>query len=151
MTSFANTVHPEKITNATTRGLMTAILELGAWAGVLINGYLADKLGRKLATVVGVFIFIVGVIVQAAAKNVDYIYAGRFVVGLGVGILSMIVPLLVVPHYGRKGSDQTSRYNAELAPAELRGSLVSLQQLAICTGIMISYWIGPLYWSSMFP
>jgi len=34
------------------------------------------------------------------------------------------------------------RYNAELAPAELRGSLVSLQQLAICFGIMISYWIG---------
>lgn len=34
------------------------------------------------------------------------------------------------------------RYNAELAPSELRGSLVSLQQLAICFGIMVSYWIG---------
>jgi hypothetical protein len=36
------------------------------------------------------------------------------------------------------------RYNAELAPAELRGSLVSLQQLAITFGIMVSYWIGKL-------
>lgn len=33
-------------------------------------------------------------------------------------------------------------YNAELAPPELRGALVSLQQLAICFGIMLSYWIG---------
>ncbi|KAG9520376.1 general substrate transporter, partial [Aureobasidium melanogenum] len=126
MASFNRTVNPESIKNPTTRGLLTAILELGAWVGVLINGYNADKFGRKVATQIGVVIFMVGVIVQACAKNVDYIYGGRFVTGLGVGILSMIVPL----------------YNAELAPAEIRGSLVSLQQLAICTGIMISYWIG---------
>ncbi|KAG2165664.1 hypothetical protein JADG_005403 [Aureobasidium aubasidani] len=126
MSAFKATVHPESISNTTTRGLLTAILELGAWVGVLINGYNADKFGRKMATQIGVGVFIVGVIVQACAKNVDYIYGGRFVTGLGVGILSMIVPL----------------YNAELAPAEIRGSLVSLQQLAICTGIMISYWIG---------
>ena len=37
-----------------------------------------------------------------------------------------------------------NRYNAELSPAELRGSLVSLQQLAITFGIMVSYWIGEL-------
>jgi len=126
MSSFKATVKPESISNTTTRGLLTAILELGAWVGVLINGYNADKFGRKIATQIGVGVFIIGVIVQACAKNADYIYGGRFVTGLGVGILSMIVPL----------------YNAELAPAEIRGSLVSLQQLSICTGIMISYWIG---------
>lgn len=126
MTSFSNTVHPESITNPVSRGFLTAILELGAWLGVLINGLLADRLGRKYATVLGVFVFIIGVIVQACAKGASYILGGRFVTGLGVGTLSMIVPL----------------YNAELAPAELRGALVSLQQLAICFGIMISYWIG---------
>ncbi|KAJ5484707.1 hypothetical protein N7539_004695 [Penicillium diatomitis] len=126
MSSFSNTVHPESISDTTTRGLVTAILELGAWIGVLVNGVMADTLGRQQATVSGVFVFLVGVIVQACAKNVDYIFAGRFVTGIGVGVLSMIVPL----------------YNAELAPAELRGSLVSLQQLAICFGILISYWIG---------
>jgi MFS family permease len=47
-----------------------------------------------------------------------------FVTGIGVGSLSMIVPL----------------YNAELSPPEIRGSLVALQQLAITFGIMISYW-----------
>ncbi|KAJ5523381.1 hypothetical protein N7513_012925 [Penicillium frequentans] len=126
MTSFSNTVHPESITNPTLRGFLTAILELGAWVGVLVNGVLADALGRKEATVSGVAVFLIGVIVQACAKNADYILGGRFVTGIGVGILSMIVPL----------------YNAELAPPELRGSLVSLQQLAICFGIMVSYWIG---------
>jgi MFS family permease len=59
----------------------------------LINGYNADKFGRKIATQIGVGVFIIGVIVQACAKNADYIYGGRFVTGLGVGILSMIVPL----------------------------------------------------------
>ncbi|EPS28365.1 hypothetical protein PDE_03311 [Penicillium oxalicum 114-2] len=126
MTSFSNTVHPESITDPVSRGLLTAILELGAWVGVLANGVLADSLGRQQATLSGVVVFIIGVVVQACAKNVDYILGGRFVTGLGVGVLSMIVPL----------------YNAELAPAELRGSLVSLQQLAICFGILVSYWIG---------
>jgi len=126
MTSFANTVHPESISNTTLRGFLTAILELGAWVGILINGIMADALGRKGATQAGVLVFCIGVVVQAAAKSASYILGGRFVTGLGVGILSMVVPL----------------YNAELSPPELRGALVSLQQLAICFGIMVSYWIG---------
>lgn len=44
---------------------------------VLINGYTADKLRRKLATVLGGFVFVVGVIVQACAKNADFILGGR--------------------------------------------------------------------------
>lgn len=71
-------------------------------------------------------IFTVGVIVQACTENKDYILSGRFVIGIGVGAFSMLVPL----------------YNAELAPPEVRGSLVALQQLAITFGIMVSYWIG---------
>jgi MFS family permease len=48
-----------------------------------------------------------------------------FFSGMGVGSLSMIVPM----------------YNAEVAPPEVRGSLIALQQLAICFGIMVSFWI----------
>ncbi|KAF4221520.1 hypothetical protein CNMCM5878_008768 [Aspergillus fumigatiaffinis] len=108
------------------QGMLTAILELGAWLGTLINGYLADATGRRITVVIAVVVFCVGVIVQACTKNPDYIYAGRFVTGLGVGNLSMIVPL----------------YNAELAPPEIRGSLVAVQQLSITFGIMVSFWIG---------
>lgn len=73
--------------------MLTAILELGAWLGTLINGYLADALGRRVTVVVAVVIFAVGVIVQACTVNKDFVLAGRFVTGLGVGNLSMIVPL----------------------------------------------------------
>jgi MFS family permease len=73
--------------------MLTAILELGAWLGTLINGYLADATGRRITVVIAVVVFCVGVIVQACTKNPDYVYAGRFVTGLGVGNLSMIVPL----------------------------------------------------------
>jgi MFS family permease len=52
----------------------------------------------------------------------NVVFLVRFVTGLGVGSLSMVVPL----------------YNAEISPPELRGSLVALQQLAICFGILVS-------------
>ena len=126
MHSFGETIAYESISNTTTRGLLTAILELGAWVGSLANGYVADKLGRKLSVDIAVVIFCAGVIVQACAKNKDYILGGRFVTGIGVGALSMLVPL----------------YNAELAPPEIRGGMVVLQQRSITFGIMVSYWIG---------
>ena len=83
------------------QGLLTSILELGAWVGTLFNGYLADALGRRLTVLVAVVVFCVGVIVQACTQDKDYVFGGRFVTGLGVGSLSMIVPL----------------YNAELVSA----------------------------------
>ncbi|CAL1716172.1 unnamed protein product [Somion occarium] len=108
-----------------TKGWLVSILELGAWFGVLCTGYLADKLSRKYTILLAVVVFCIGVIVQTAAVHSSSIFGGRFVTGLGVGSLSMAVPL----------------YNAELAPPEVRGSLVALQQLAITFGIMISFWI----------
>lgn len=75
------------------QGMLTSILELGAWVGTLINGWLADAVGRRLCAVIACVVFMVGVIVQACVKDVSYIFAGRFVTGLGVGSLSMIVPL----------------------------------------------------------
>ncbi|PFH53022.1 hypothetical protein AMATHDRAFT_79415 [Amanita thiersii Skay4041] len=108
-----------------TKGWLVSILELGAWFGVLVTGPLADRLSRKYTIVLAVVVFCVGVIVQTAAMAPPSIYGGRFVTGLGVGSLSMVVPL----------------YNAEIAPPEVRGSLVALQQLAITFGIMVSFWI----------
>lgn len=75
------------------QGLLTSILELGAWVGTLFNGYLADALGRRLTVVVAATVFCIGVIVQACTQNAGYVFGGRFVTGLGVGSLSMVVPL----------------------------------------------------------
>jgi len=113
------------VDNPGTKGWLVAILELGAWFGVLITGYLADKISRKYTIFVASVVFCVGVVVQTAAMEPSSIYGGRFVTGMGVGSLSMAVPL----------------YNAEISPPEVRGSLVALQQLSIVFGIMISFWI----------
>ncbi|OJJ77798.1 hypothetical protein ASPBRDRAFT_112178 [Aspergillus brasiliensis CBS 101740] len=112
------------LNNSSTKGLLTGILELGAMVGALSSSPLADKYSRKATWCI---IFILGVALQVGAtNNVAYIYSGRWFAGMGVGGLSVIVPM----------------FNAELAPASIRGTLVGLQQVAICLGIMVSYWIG---------
>jgi sugar porter (SP) family MFS transporter len=118
----------EYITNTTLKGWLTAILELGAWLGTLLSGFLAEVLSRKYGVLVACAVFILGVIIQATAitgVGHDAILAGRFITGMGVGSLAMIIPI----------------YNSEVAPPEVRGALVATQQLAICFGIMISFWI----------
>lgn len=120
----------EDVTNPTKKGWLTAILELGAWSGTLYTPILAEKLSRKYTILVNVGIFIFGVIIQCCSatsdtKGASFILGGRFITGMGVGSLSMTVPM----------------YNAEVAPPEVRGSLVGLQQLAITFGIMVSFWI----------
>ena len=114
--------------NSSKQGWLVSILELGAWFGTMYSGFLAEILSRKYAILVNVAIFIVGVVVQctaSAGQGHNAILGGRFITGMGVGSLSMIVPM----------------YNAEIAPPEVRGALVGLQQLSITLGIMISFWI----------
>lgn len=93
MPSFVRATNGFAATTGIDQGFLTAILELGAWVGTLINGYLADAVGRRFCAVIAVVVFCVGVIVQACTENKDYVLGGRFVTGLGVGSLSMIVPL----------------------------------------------------------
>lgn len=98
-------------TNSGTKGWLVAILELGAWFGVLLTGPTTDRISRKYTIVVAVVIFCIGVIVQTSAFHPSSIYGGnlsvviflfskqtlanlgRFVTGIGVGSLSMAVPL----------------------------------------------------------
>lgn len=108
--------------NQTKKGWLTSILELGAWFGTLYSGFLAEIISRKYAIMVNTGIFIIGVIVQctaAAGAGHSAILGGRFITGMGVGSLSMIVPM----------------YVAETAPPEVRGLLVAVQQFAIEFGM----------------
>ncbi|KAI1800339.1 general substrate transporter [Daldinia bambusicola] len=111
----------------TKKGWLTAILELGAWIGTLLSGFIAEAISRKYGVLVAVTIFVIGVVIQATAQSggPNVILGGRFVTGMGVGSLATIVPI----------------YNSEVAPPEIRGALVALQQLAITFGIMVSFWI----------
>ena len=67
--------------------------------------------------------FIVGVVLAAFAPAFWMLIVARFVIGLGVGSSSMVVPL----------------YIGEMAPPRMRGALVSFNQLAITIGILVSY------------
>ncbi|RYP66750.1 hypothetical protein DL771_007630 [Monosporascus sp. 5C6A] len=117
----------EYTSNETLRGWLTAILELGAWLGTLLSGFIAEAISRKYGVLVAVTVFVLGVVIQATAQTggPQVILAGRFITGMGVGSLAMIVPI----------------YNSEVAPPEVRGALVALQQLAITFGIMVSFWV----------
>ncbi|KAK2040386.1 general substrate transporter [Colletotrichum somersetense] len=113
--------------NQTQKGWLTAILELGAWVGAVLSGFIAEVCSRKYGVLIATGVFILGVVIQITSISGGHesILGGRFITGMGVGSLSMIVPL----------------YNSECAPPEVRGALVALQQLAITFGIMVSFWI----------
>ncbi|KAF1920448.1 MFS sugar transporter-like protein [Ampelomyces quisqualis] len=106
------------------KGLMTAMLELGALIGALFAGYLADKLSRKYSIVVAVVVFTVGSILQTAAVEYAMLTVGRLIGGMGIGALATIAPL----------------YISEIAPPEIRGALLVLQEFSIVLGIVIAFW-----------
>lgn len=79
------------------KGLLTAMLELGALIGALQAGFIADKISRKYTLAVGIAWFIVGSTIQTATVNYAMLVVGRTIGGIGVGVLSTSTcPLLFV-------------------------------------------------------
>ena len=104
-------------------GLIVALLSIGTLCGALTGGPLADFIGRRLSISFWCIIFCVGNIVQIAATDKWYeVMMGRFVMGLGVGGLSLLVPM----------------YMAESGPRHIRGALISCYQLFITFGIFMA-------------
>lgn len=106
--------------------LIVSSVLLGAMVGSLCSGQLTDRYGRRNIILVISGMFILGTLIAALAPNVQAILFGRLCIGIAIGIGSYTAPL----------------YIAEVAPFELRGGLVSFNQLAITLGIMISYFIN---------
>ncbi|KAG2232032.1 hypothetical protein INT48_000587 [Thamnidium elegans] len=115
-----------KFLTAMQTSVITGLLLAGCFVGSLFAAPLCERLSRKYTIIIASAVFNVGAAIQVAATNYDMMIAGRFVAGLGVGSLSMAVPL----------------YLSELAPKEIRGRLISLQQLTITIGIMVAFWVG---------
>lgn len=67
--------------NATKKGWLTAILELGAWFGAIMSGFIAEAASRKYGILISTVVFIIGVIIQitAIAGGHQEILAGRFI------------------------------------------------------------------------
>lgn len=104
-------------------GLIVAMLSIGTLIGALIGGPLADLIGRRYSITVWNVIFIVGNTVMISSDDKWYqIMMGRFVAGLGVGALSLLVPM----------------YMAETGPRHIRGALIATYQLFITFGIFLA-------------
>ena len=107
------------------KGLMTAMIELGAMIGALNQGWISDRISRRYSIIAAVFIFTFGSILQTAAVNYAMLTVARLIGGVGIGMLSMVAPL----------------YISEVSPAEVRGTLLVLEEFCIVLGIVIAFWI----------
>ncbi|KAK9234662.1 general substrate transporter [Lipomyces kononenkoae] len=106
-------------------GLMTGMLELGAFIGCIFFPMLADRYSRKWGLAVATASFCLGAIIQTSSHNYGTLVAGRTIGGIGVGTLAMGAPL----------------YISEISPPNLRGSLLVLEAISIVVGAIVSYWI----------
>jgi SP family galactose:H+ symporter-like MFS transporter len=102
--------------------VISAVL-IGAVIGAVLGGSLADRFGRRKLIILAAVIFALGAIGTALTPTIILLIAGRIIVGVAIGIASFVAPL----------------YISEASPPNIRGSLVSFNQLAITIGIVISY------------
>ncbi|GJJ73144.1 MFS transporter, SP family, solute carrier family 2 (myo-inositol transporter), member 13 [Entomortierella parvispora] len=99
---------------------------LGAIIGGLLAGGLSDRVGRKPVTLLSSVIFVVGAALMTFAHHYWLLLFGRVVVGVGVGLAALVVPL----------------YIGELAPSAYRGRLVTMNVLLITGGQLVAYLVS---------
>ncbi|HLW81485.1 MAG TPA: sugar porter family MFS transporter [Candidatus Acidoferrales bacterium] len=102
---------------------VVAAVLVGAVIGAIIGGRLSDRFGRRNVLIQVALLFIIGAIGTALAPTPTWLAIGRVVVGVAIGVASFTAPL----------------YISEVSPARVRGKLVSLNQLMITIGIVVSY------------
>lgn len=103
--------------------VVSSLLFPGAAFGALFGGRVADRIGRKRSLLVCAMLFLAGALACALAPNVQIMVAARIVLGLGVGAAAVTCPL----------------YLAEMAPADRRGRMVTINELMIVTGQMLAF------------
>lgn len=145
-TRFPNT-DPDHKGSGFYTGFMTAMMELGAFLGCFFMPKLADTISRKWALTFVVVIFDIGAIIQTAATNYGMLVAGRFIGGIGVGTLAMVglqqskINMIISCLTGYFTAQGAPLYISEIAPPNLRGSLLVLEAMSVVVGVVISYWI----------
>jgi MFS family permease len=108
------------------QGALVSAVPLGAMAGGLLAGRLADGLGRRRTLILIATLFAVATVVAVTAPGFGVLLAARGLTGVAVGAASSTVPL----------------YLSEMAPPEMRGRFVGLGQLMIAVGIVGAYLVG---------
>lgn len=106
--------------NPTQQGLAMSIAIIGCLIGAMTAGALADRMGRKKLLIVSAFVFLLSAYATGAFNDYWWFLAARFLGGIGIGIASGLSPM----------------YIAEVSPGNVRGRLVSINQLTIVLGIL---------------
>ena len=104
-------------------GLSVSSMLLGSAAGAFAAGWLADKFGRRNMLIVAAILFIISAWGSGIAGAPTEFIIYRIIGGLAVGAASVMAPA----------------YISEIAPAEQRGRLTSIQQVAIIAGLFLSF------------
>lgn len=112
--------------SAAMKGWAASSAILGCILGASVAGGLADRFGRKKILLLTAILFGVSALLSAVPNTLSTFVIARLIGGIGVGAASMLSPL----------------YITELAPASIRGKLVSLYQLAIVLGILIIFFVN---------
>ncbi|XP_075504914.1 putative plastidic glucose transporter 1 isoform X1 [Primulina tabacum] len=125
--------------NSFLEGLVVSIFIGGAFIGSISCGSLVDKLGCRRTFQIDTIPLILGAIISAQADSLNEILCGRFLVGLGIGVNTVLVPI----------------YISEIAPTKYRGALGTFAQIGTCLGIIASLCLGipsendPHWWRVM--
>lgn len=106
-------------------GTMVAILEIGAFCSSLVVGKIGDIIGRRKTILYGSMIFFVGGALQTFASGMPMMLLGRITAGVGVGMLSTIVPI----------------YQSEISPPHNRGKLACIEFSGNILGYATSVWV----------
>ena len=99
---------------------------VGCVIGVVLAGILSDRFGRKKVLIISAVLFLISAVGTALPRTLNEFIIFRIIGGIGVGAASMTSPM----------------YIAEISPARIRGRMVSVNQLAIVSGILIVYFVN---------
>jgi sugar porter (SP) family MFS transporter len=121
-------IEPEFHLSKIELGWSVASLTLTATLAMMVSGPLSDRLGRRPVLKIAAVLFAISAVASALAPSFVALVAARMLGGLGVGAALIIAPM----------------YIAELAPAEMRGRMVSFNQLNIVVGISAAFFTNYL-------
>ncbi len=119
--------------SASDQGLAMTIALLGCMVGAMTVGTLADRIGRKKLLTISAVIFLLSAFATGAVSTFPTFLVARFFGGVGIGLASGLSPM----------------YIAEVAPADIRGRMVSLNQMMTVIGILLAQIINWLIAQTM--
>jgi SP family arabinose:H+ symporter-like MFS transporter len=106
--------------------LVASSLLCGCIAGAALAGVLSDAWGRRRTLLATAVLFSAAAVGCALPSQVWQLIAARFCCGIAIGVASVLAPM----------------YISEIAPPDIRGRLISLNQLAIVSGILLAYYVN---------